>query len=160
MKSVEKFLEKKGIDYVLHEHTAVFTCEEAEKHCSNVPGVPSKNLFLRDDKKRRYFLVILDAKKRADLKKLGEELGVKRLSFANSDELKEKLGLEPGEVSIFGLLNDSEREVELFFEKEFLNAPVVNFHPNRNTASIELTNEMLKIFLKVIERDFEVIDIS
>jgi Ala-tRNA(Pro) deacylase len=160
MKCVEEFLKANNIEHVVHEHPAVFTCEEAQKHCSNVPGVASKNLFLRDDKKRRYFLVILSSKKRADLKNLAQLLGVKRVSFANDTELKEKLGLEPGAVSIFGLLNDKNLQVELFIDKDFYESSVVNFHPNRNTASVELKKEMLEKFLEIIEHKVNVINIS
>ena len=159
MTNVEEFLKEKNIDSILHEHPAVFTCEEAEKYCANVPGVASKNLFLRDEKKQRYFLVILDAKKRADLKKLGEIFQAKRLSFGNPDELKQKLGLEPGAVSLFGILNDEKGEVELYIDKDFYEQPVVNFHPNRNTASIELTNKMLQKFLGVIGQKVNIVEI-
>lgn len=160
MKSVEEFLKANNIEHIIHEHPAVFTCEEAQRYCSNVPGVASKNLFLRDDKKRRYFLVILDSKKKADLKNLAKILDIKRVSFANDDELKEKLGLEPGSVSIFGLLNDKNVEVELFIDKDFYESSVVNFHPNRNTASVELKKEMLEKFLNTIEHKVNIIDIS
>ena len=160
MQSVEEFLKNNGIEYVLHEHPAVFTCEEAEKHCSHVPGVSSKNLFLRDEKKQRYFLVILDAKKRADLKKLGEIFEAKRLSFANEDDLKQKLGLEPGAVSLFGILNDVKQEVEVYIDEDFYKEPVVNFHPNRNTASVELSKEMLHKFIEKVGREIKVVKIG
>lgn len=156
MKNVEEFLKSNNIDYVLHEHPAVYTCEEAREHCSHVPGVASKNLFLRDDKKRRYFLVILDSKKRVDLKALGEIFGLKRLSFASDNDLKEKLGLEPGAVSLFGLLNDQDNDVELYIDRDFHEEPIVNFHPNRNTASIELSNEMFRKCLKALNHEINV----
>ena len=160
MIDVEKFLNDNDIEYELHEHPAVFTCEEAEKHCANVPGVASKNLFLRDEKKQRYFLVILDAQKRADLKKLGEIFDAKRISFANPDELKEKLGIEPGAVSLFGILNDIDAKVELYIDRDFYEQPIVNFHPNRNTASVALTNEMLLKFLNVIPQEANIVEIA
>lgn len=159
MKNVEEFLKTNDIDYVLHEHPAVFTCEESEKLCSHIPGVSSKNLFLRDDKKRRYFLVIVDSKKRVNLKELGEILGVKRISFASDEDLKEKLGLEPGSVSIFGLLNDEDNDVELFIDRDFYEQPIVTFHPNRNTASVEITKEMLKKFLKSISHEANIVEL-
>ncbi len=159
MKEVEEFLKENEIDYTLKEHSPVFTCEEAEKHCSHVEGVPSKNLFLRDDKKRRYFLVIVDAQKRVDLKALGEIFGLKRLSFASDNDLKEKLGLEPGAVSIFGLLNDPDNDVELYIDLGFYEQPVVNFHPNRNTASVELKNDMFHKALKFMNHEINVIEI-
>lgn len=160
MVNVEEFLKKNAIDYVLHEHPAVYTCEEAEKLCPDVPGASSKNLFLRDDKKRRYFLVIVDSKKRVDLKQLGETLGVKRISFASDNDLKEKLGLEPGAVSIFGLLNDPDNDVELFIDLDFYEQPSVNFHPNRNTASIELSKDMFHKALKALEHEVNVVEIE
>jgi Ala-tRNA(Pro) deacylase len=159
MKIVEDFLKENKIDYVVHEHPAVLTCEEAKEHCSHVPGVASKNLFLRDEKKQRYFLVILDASKRADLKKLGEIFAAKRLSFANEVELKEKLGLEPGSVSLFGILNDKKKEVELYIDSDFYDESVVNFHPNRNTASVELSREMLKKVLDCLEHKSNIVEI-
>lgn len=159
MKNVEDFLESQDIKYELYEHPAVLTCEEAEEHCSHVPGVASKNLFLRDDKKQRYFLVILDSSKRADLKKFADIFGVKKLSFAKPEELKEKLGLEPGAVSLFGILNDAQKEVELYIDRDFYNAEKVNFHPNRNTASIVLEEEMLRKFLDVIEHESNIVEL-
>src|SRR3990167_8246235 len=106
MTHVEDFLKSHNIQYALHEHPAVSTCEEAEKYCGDIPGLACKNLLLRDKKGRRYFLFVLPAEKRADLKQIGEIVGEKRVSFANAEALKEKLGLEPGAVSPFGLLND------------------------------------------------------
>lgn len=96
--NIERFLRSNGIDFVLHEHPAVYTCEEAEKYCGDIPGLSCKNLFLRNKKHDRYFLVILPATKKADLKKLSEAAGEK-LTFASPEELKDKLGLEPGSVS-------------------------------------------------------------
>ncbi len=160
MKDVEEFLKENEIEYVLHEHPPVYTCEEAEKLCSNVPGAASKNLFLRDDKKRRYFLVILDSKKRVDLKALAKVFGLKRLSFASDDDLKKKLGLDPGAVSIFGLLNDEDNGVELYIDLDFYEEPVVNFHPNRNTASVELSNEMFRKALKALGHEVNVVEIE
>lgn len=160
MQKVESFLKEKDIDYKLYNHPAVYTCDEAQKHCSHVPGIASKNLFLRDDKKKKYFLVIMSSDKRADLKQLGELVGVKRITFASDNDLKEKLGLEPGAVSIFGLLNDDSCGVELFLDKEFYEQSTVNFHPNVNTASVELSHEMLDKFLNSIDHEINIIDIS
>ena len=160
MKEVEDFLKNESIEYVLHEHPPVYTCEEAKKHCSHVPGVASKNLFLRDDKKRRYFLVVLSSEKRVNLKQLSEVLGVKRLTFASDQDLKAKLGLEPGAVSIFGLLNDKDVEVELFIDMNFYEQSVVNFHPNRNTASVELKNEMFNKALKSLQHEYNIVELD
>jgi Ala-tRNA(Pro) deacylase len=144
-RSVEDNLTQHGIEFQVHEHPPVQTCEELAQY--GVPGLPCKNLFLRDQKKTRYLLVVLPAAQKTDLKKLAEQVGDKKLSFVNPETLMQKLGVEPGAVSPFGLLNNTEGDVELWIDREVLDAPVVHFHPNRNTASLELTKEMFKIYL-------------
>lgn len=146
--TVEDFLASNRIAFVVHEHPPVFTCEELAKY--SVPGLSCKNLFLRDQKKRRYFLVILPAANRTDLARVGEVVGERKLSFASPESLREKLGVEPGAVSPFGLLNDTDGSVEVYIDKEVYDAPVVHFHPNRNTASLELSGQMFQTYLKTI----------
>ena len=157
MTNVEQYLRTNQIEYVLHEHPAVYTCEEAEKYCGDIPGLACKNLLLKDKKGRRYFLIVLPAEKRADLKKIGKTVNEKKVSFASPEALKEKLGLEPGAVSPFGLLNDTSHEVEVYVDKKVYNADIVSFHPNRNTASLELTGDMFRKFLQALENKVHVI---
>lgn len=159
MINIESFLKTNDIEFILHEHPAVFTCEEAEKYCGNVPGLACKNLLLQDKKGKRYFLVILPAAKRTDLKKFSEIAGEGKVTFASPKALMEKLGLESGAVSPFGLLNDKKNEVEVYIDKEIYDADVVSFHPNRNTASLELSRGMLHKFLQVIEHKIELINL-
>lgn len=152
MTSVEHYLQSHNIIYTLHTHEAVFTCEEAEKHCADIQGLACKNLFLRNNKHNRFFLLVLPAKKKMDIKKFGEIVGEKnKLSFAHADELKEKLQLDPGSVSVFGILNDDKHEVELYIDKDVYDADIVTFHPNVNTATLELSREMFHRFLDMIE---------
>lgn len=143
----EDFLENNGIKYVLHEHPAVYTCEEAERLCAHVSGVGCKNMLLKDKKGTTFVLLVTLAEKRVDLKRFAEIVGVNKVTFASPDELKEKLNLEPGAVSPFGLLNNANGDVELYVDKEVCNADIVSLHPNRNTASIELSKEMFEKFL-------------
>ncbi len=157
MLNVEDFLKSHDIKYVLHEHPAVYTCEEAEKYCKNVPGLACKNLLLTDKKGRRYFLVVLPAAKRTDLKKFSEIVGESKVTFASPEALQEKLGLEAGAVSPFGLLNDKNKEVEVYVDKDVYDANVVSFHPNRNTASLELSGEMFHKFLETIENKTKIL---
>ena len=138
MTSPEQFLELHQITATLHEHPAVFTCEEAEIHCAHIPGLACKNLFLKG-KSGRYFLLILPANKRTDLKKFAQTVGETKVSFASPEAMKEKLHLEPGSVSPFGLINDTEKSVEVHIDKEVHDAAIVGFHPNRNTATLELS---------------------
>jgi Ala-tRNA(Pro) deacylase len=159
MTDVEKFLKSKQITYILHEHPAVYTCEEAEKYCGNIPGLACKNLFLRDKKKQRYFLLILPAQKRSDLKELAKIVGEEKITFASSEDLMEKLGLEPGSVSPFGVVNDIKSGVELYIDKEVSDAEIVSFHPNRNTATLELSQEMFRKFLDSVKNVSRVVDL-
>ncbi|MBC8452818.1 MAG: prolyl-tRNA synthetase associated domain-containing protein [Spirochaetes bacterium] len=160
MHSVESYLKDHHIDYILHEHPAVFTCVEAEKYCSHIPGLPCKNLFLRNEKKRAYYLCILPAFKRADLKQIAAIVGEKSISFANARKLDEFLCLTPGAVSPFGLINDTAHSVHVLVDRDVWEADIVSFHPNRNTASLELTGEMFRKFLKSRDNIQKVIDIS
>lgn len=151
MMPVEKFLTSQHIDYVLHEHPAVYTCEQARKYCAHIPGLACKNLLLMSRKSEKYFLIILPAEKRADMKHIARILDEKQLAFADPAALKNKLGLEPGAVSPFGLLNDTKHEIEVYIDKEVHEADILSFHPNRNTASLELSKNMFRKFLQIIK---------
>lgn len=153
---VEDFLKAEGIDYVKHEHASVFTAEELEKLA--ISGLTAKNLFLRDQKSTRFLMVILPAAKKTDLKNLGVTTGAGKLSFVNAETLKSKLGVEPGAVSPFGLLNNAENDVEVFIDSEIMSAPRVQFHPNRNTATLVLSSEMFTRYLSLIRNKINVIN--
>lgn len=155
MNKVEDYLTSHGIAFKLHEHPPVQTCDELSQY--HIPGLACKNLFLRDQKKRRYFLVVLPADKKTDMAQLAIAVGEKKLSFVNAKTLMEKLGVEPGAVSPFGLLNITAGDVELFIDRKVVEAPVVHFHPNRNTASLELTKEMFAACLVAMGRTFTTI---
>jgi len=129
-------LDKLGISYVRHEHPPVFTVEQAEKHWGSITGAHCKNIFLRNKKGNRHYLVILESSKSADLKALTEQLGEDRLSFASAERLMRYLGLEAGAVSPFGLINDSEKEVQVVIDRDLKKVECVNFHPNVNTATV------------------------
>lgn len=144
-------LDKLGISYVRHEHPPVFTVEEAEQHWEGITGAHCKNLFLRNKKGNRHYLVVLESSKRADLKALERQLGEDRLSFASSERLMRYLGLEVGAVSPFGLLNDSRKEVRVVIDQDLKNAEGVNFHPNVNTATVGLSFSDFQKFLSFCE---------
>lgn len=144
-----------GIEFTVHEHPPVQTCEELAQY--NIPGLACKNLFLRDQKKTRYLLVVLPAAQQTDLRKLAELVGEKKLSFVNPETMKQKLGVEPGAVSPFGLLNNSQGDVELWIAREVMEAPVVHFHPNRNMASLVLSAATFRRYLGLIPRKFSLL---
>lgn len=141
-----ELMDERGIAYVRHEHEAVFTVEAAEAlglpHGGPHWPVPCKNLFLRDDKKRAFFLVSAPDDKRVDLRALQARLSSRRLSFASSETLERMLGVRAGAVTPLGLLNDEGRRVTMVFDRD-LRARRVDVHPLVNTATIQLRIEDL-----------------
>jgi Ala-tRNA(Pro) deacylase len=133
---VYEVLRKLGIAYVKHEHPPVYTVDQAEQYWEDIEGTHCKNIFLRDKKGKRHYLVILLSSKKANLKALERQLGEARLSFASRERLMRYLGLEPGAVSPFGLINDSKKEVQVIIDRDLRRAEIVNFHPNVNTATV------------------------
>ncbi|MBI2436678.1 MAG: prolyl-tRNA synthetase associated domain-containing protein [Candidatus Magasanikbacteria bacterium] len=154
---VEQFLDLHKIQYKLHTHPAVFTCEEAETHCKDIPGLACKNLFLKEDKTGQYFLVILPADKRMNLKDFQSQHNLQKLSFARDERLAEVLKLTPGAVSPFGLINDSENKTVLYIDAVVWNAPIVTFHPNVNTETLELTHEMFKKCVEGFGNEYKIV---
>ncbi|MBS3128051.1 prolyl-tRNA synthetase associated domain-containing protein [Candidatus Woesearchaeota archaeon] len=156
---IKDYLEKHKIKYVFHSHPAVFTCEEAEVHCKHVPGLACKNLFLKDKKSGKVYLVSVPAKKRVDLKALAAKLGEKHLSFGSAQRLKEYLNLEPGSVSPLGLLNDKKKEVIYIIDKKLWDVDIVNFHPNINTSSLEMKREDFRKYVDSLEQKVKIIEL-
>lgn len=147
--AIYDFLDAKGIDYEVDEHEAVMNMEELENVDLKYPGRDAKNLFVRDDKKKNYYLITVIGDKRVDLKQFKEKHNTRRLSFAKPDDLKEKLGLEPGAVSPFGLLNDEEKIVTFYLDRAFTKqGGIIGVHPNDNTATVWLKAEDLVDLLK------------
>ena len=141
-------LEALGVPYEVWEHPAVYTSEEMDALHQPDPSVVVKNLFLRDAKGKQHFLVVLQKDKQADLRALGEHLGVK-LSFASEERLMKYLGLEKGAVTPFGILNDTERAVEVLLDADLECMPLIGVHPNENTATVVLKPADL---VRIIER--------
>lgn len=137
---VYETLDRLGVPYEEILHEAVFTIPEMERLSLPPDVVVAKNLFLRDHRGKRHFLVVLHKDKNADLRALGEAIG-SRLSFASPERLSRHLGLEKGAVTPFGVLNDEARAVEVFFDPDLQAAPKVGVHPNVNTATLLLRFE-------------------
>lgn len=141
-------LDSNGIEYTKHEHEAVFTVEEANKLYDVIPGAHTKNLFLRNKDKSQYYLFIIESHKRADLKKIAEELGEKKIHFGNPDELMQYLGLTPGSVSALGLANDPEHRTKVLIDEDLWDSELINAHPNTNTATLTFTQDNFRKFLE------------
>lgn len=143
---VYDFLTSRGIEYEVTEHGAVFNMEEMSHVELLHPEADAKNLFVRDDKKRNYYLITVRGDKRVDLKKFREEHSTRQLSFTSENDLMSLLGLIPGAVTPLGILNDSEKKVKLFLDEELLKCGLIGVHPNDNTATVWLkTTELIDI---------------
>ena len=140
-------IETLGIRYERHEHPAVFNAEDASKFWDPIPGLQCKNLFLRNKKGDRHYLVVLEISKRADLKDLVKVVGDDRLSFGSPERLMDKLGLTPGSVSPFGLINDATGSVRVLIDADLRGRDRLIFHPNINTASVVVSWADLEKFL-------------
>jgi len=143
------YLKENGIWHEITEHAAVFNMEELDAVELPYPNCDAKNLFVRDDKRRSYFLITVKGDKRVDLKEFRKTYGTKPLTFVKPDELADILGLTPGSVSPFGLLNDAEKKVVFYLDAAFQEAPgLIGIHPNDNTATVWLKAEDL---IRIIE---------
>ncbi|MCI5679473.1 MAG: prolyl-tRNA synthetase associated domain-containing protein [Bacteroidales bacterium] len=143
---IRAFLDEKGFAYEWVEHKAVYTIDEMEALGLEDMEDIAKNLFLRDQKGKRHFLIVIRANKQANLKELGEKLGIGRLSFASEERLEKYMKLKKGSVTPLGVLNDETCAVEVFFDEDFLKMKKIGVHPNENTASVYLeTEDLLQI---------------
>jgi len=140
-------LDRMGMTYESYEHPPVFNSEDVEKYWKDIPAMPVKNLFLRNKKGNREYLVILGVEKRADLRQLVKIIGDDRFSFGSAERLIHTLGLTPGSVSPFGLLNENSRSVRVVIDADLRGAERLIFHPNINTASVTISFADLQKFL-------------
>jgi Ala-tRNA(Pro) deacylase len=153
-------LDALGIHYERHEHPAVFNSEDASKFWDPIAGVQCKNLFLRNKKGDRHYLVVLEISKRADLKDLVKVVGDDRLSFGSPDRLMAKLGLTPGSVSPFGLINNADGSVRVIIDADLRGKDRLIFHPNINTASVVVSWDDLEKFLKTRTNTVRIVSLS
>ena len=137
-----------GIEYELHEHPPAATVEEAAPHWQQLGGRGVKNLFLRNKKGDRHYLVILGIEKEADLRQLVKTIGDDRLSFGSPERLMKYLGVTPGSVSPLALINDHARAVRVIVDSDLRTAERLIVHPNDNTASLAISSADFVRFLE------------
>lgn len=149
-----QLLKDKKIAFQIAEHEAIYTMAESDALKLPDRDIVAKNLFVRDDKKRQYFLLTLQKDKHVDLKEIQTRLESRRLSFASEADLNSMLGLSKGAVTPFGILNDAEQRVKVLIDADF-RGRMIGIHPNVNTATIWLqANDLFQI----IERHGNPID--
>lgn len=133
------YLNELNVWHEITEHPAVYNMEELSEVKLPYPDADAKNLFVRDDKKRNYYLISVKGDKRVDLKEFRKQNDTRRLSFASENDLKDILKLIPGSVTPLGLLNDEERQVHFYLDKSFFDdEQIIGVHPNDNTATVWL----------------------
>ena len=131
-------LDELGIAYVRHEHPAIATAEAGAVHWAGIEAAHCKNLFMRNQKGNRHYLVILDYRKRADLRAVADQIGDGKLSFGSPERLMTHLGVTPGSVSPFGLIHDADHGVRVAIDRDLKSYEKISFHPNINTATVVL----------------------
>ena len=145
---VYNFIKGKGIWYEVTEHKAVYSMDDLKDVELPYREGNAKNLFLRDDKKKNYYLIMVREEKRVNLSLFRKKFNTGPLTFASSEDLERILGLYPGAVSPLGLLNDNERKVKFYLDDDFHDEDIIGMHPNDNTASLWLKVKDLKDIIK------------
>ena len=151
--AIYSLLDQLAIPYQRFDHPPVFTCEEANKLLPDLPAAKTKNLFLRDPKSERLFLVVSPEEHRVDLKTLAAMLGVKRLSFCSPERLNAVLGLTPGSVTLLAMVRDREKAVELVVDEAIWQAEQVQCHPLVNTATLIIRLNDVRRLLAHLDRE-------
>ena len=136
-----------GIAYERYEHPPVASAADGEEHWAGIDAVHCKNLFLRNQRGDRHYLIILAHTKRADLRLVASQIGDGKLSFASAERLMKHLGVQPGSVSPFGLIHDRDRHMRVFIDRDLKSAARMSFHPNINTATVTLAFADFERFL-------------
>ena len=159
MADLYQMLAEHCIEYERYDHPAVYTVEDVKRLVPPLPAVKTKNLFLRDHKGRRHFLVIVPAEKRVHIKALHTVMGSSRLSFGSANRLKKYLGVDPGAVTIFALINDPDHAVELILDESLWKHDSFQFHPLVNTSTLLISRTNLERFLAITGHEVKTLDI-
>jgi len=156
-KELYELLEVLSINFEYHEHPPLFTIEEARIHWKDYDSGKCKNIFFRNHKGNKHYLVILEHLRQLDIHDLEKRLLQGKLTFSSDQRLKKYLGVEPGSVSPFGLINDEGKNVHLFIDEKLKEYDRLAFHPNVNTASIVVSKSDFLKFLEYSGNSYEFI---
>ena len=154
---VAKKLQELGITYDVVEHPPAFTTEQADSYIEGLEGVRTKSMFLTNKKKTQYYLLIMDDKKLLDMDDFKEQVKANRIRMASAESLAEKMQLPPGTVSPFGLLNNDEKDILVYFDKDIVSEEIMTFHPNTNEKTIFIKTQDLFRFLESISFNYEIL---
>ena len=159
MSDLAAFLARHAIEAQRFEHPAVMTVEESERLVPKLPGAKTKNLFLRDRKGARHFLVTVPHDLAVDLNALGLQMDAGRLGFGSHDRLMRHLGIAPGSVSLLALVNDPAHAVEFVIDRRLWEADAVHAHPLVNDATMVIPHAALARFLAATGHAPRIIDV-
>ncbi len=161
MEEVLNVFKTLDIDYKLIRHVAIFNRKD-EELVKNIDfdGEICKNLFVKDKKNNKFYLISMPVSKRADLKKIADELNSDRLSFGNEEELWEKLHIRPGSVSILNVIGAPDTDVTFVIDENLKNCERVSFHPNDNTASISFESKNLTKILDKYNKEYLFLEVE
>lgn len=154
-----RFLDANSIPYRRYDHAAVYTCEQSAALLPDVGGAGTKNLFVCDEKKEHYYLVMFLEEKRLNFNRLGAVLGVGKLSFAPPEKMLEILGLEPGSVTVFAAVNDTSHRMEVIIDRELWTHEAIHSHPLVNTATLLVSPAGVEQFLTLVGCPFRLVDL-
>ena len=153
------YLNEKGFEYTWYTHPEAPTIEIARQHWKQDGSKHCKNLFFRNHKGNRHYLVVLDCERALDIHDLEKRLHQGKLSFASPQRMEKYLGLQPGSVSPFGLINDTENHVHLFMDKNLKEEKSLSFHPNDNHATVVIEVEEFMRYLNAVGNSYEFIEL-
>jgi len=158
-KELYEVFEKLNIDFEYYEHPPVPTVEEAIKYWKGMDATKCKNLFFRNHKGNKHYLVILEHSQNLRIKDLEGRLKQGKISFASEQRLMKFMGLAPGSVTPFGLINDPENHVHIFLDENLKKCDKISFHPNINSASIVVSfNDFLK-YMNWVGNSYEFLEL-
>ena len=152
-------LDELGIAYTRHEHPPIASAEAAEQYWSAIDATHCKNLFMRNQKGTRHYIVILNYRKRADLRAVADQIGDGKLSFGSPERLLKHLGVASGSVSPFALINDPDHVVRVVMDRDLKSADRISFHPNINTATVVLAFTDFERFLETCGNPVQYVDV-
>jgi len=154
-----RFLDDNGIAYERYDHPAVYTVEEVTQSVDIAHGQRTKNLFVRDKKGRRHILIVVPFDKQVDLMALGMATGLGRVSFASSQRLLDRLDVEPGSVTLMGVINDPDHRVEVIMDSAVWEADQVRCHPLVNTCTVILQRDGLRQLFDITGHTPSILDV-
>lgn len=158
-KKVLDTLNEWGIPFTMYEHPPLPTIEIALEYWKDITATHCKNLFFRNHKGNKHYLVVFECHNQMAIHQIEKMLKQGKLSFASEQRMEKFLGLKPGSVSPFGLINDTNKEVKLFLDKNLQDAQLLSFHPNDNTASLVVKNSDFINFLSHWGGEYEFLDL-